>query len=74
MVTIDELTTRRAEILEAMANVRKAGQIIQTRNGKVQLPSLAELRAELADVDSQISAATSGGSFGTPMAYYSGKD
>lgn len=74
----EALITRKAAVEAAIAKIHKGGQVIQTRNGRVQMASLTDLLAELADIDSAIAAenaAASGGArFGTPMAYYSGRD
>ena len=41
---IETLNQRLADVDAAISNVMKGGQIIQTRNGKVQQASLSELR------------------------------
>ena len=68
---IETLNQRLADVDAAISNVMKGGQVIQTRNGKVQQASLSELRAERAALEQQI-AEFSGRSeyFGTPLTYY----
>lgn len=73
-MSINELLERKADVDRAIAKVLKGGQVIQTPNGKVQLASLNELRAERAVLEQQIAEAQrlshGGDSFGTPCAYY----
>lgn len=66
------LEKRLAEVEAAISNVMTGGQVIQTRNGKVQLASLSELRLERAALEQQLaSIRTNGnGTFGTPLSYY----
>lgn len=51
---IETLNQRLADVDAAISNVMKGGQVIQTRNGKVQQASLSELRAERAALEQQI--------------------
>lgn len=70
---IETLNKRLVEVDSAISNVMNGGQVIQTRNGKVQLASLSELRAERAAIEQQIAdfkASGCGEYFGTPLSYY----
>lgn len=69
---IETLNQRLADVDAAISNVMKGGQIIQTRNGKVQQASLSELRAERAALEKQIAEFNASRSeyFGTPLTYY----
>lgn len=70
---IETLNRRLADVDVAIASVMRGGQVVQTRNGKVQQASLSELRAERAALEQQIAEFNASGSseyFGTPLAYY----
>lgn len=70
---IADLERRIKEVDAAISKVLAGGQTIQTRNGKVQMADLEQLRAIKADLEQQLAAeqaAARGGSWATPMAYY----
>ena len=70
---IETLNQRLADVDAAISNIMKGGQVIQTRNGKVQQASLSELRAERAALEQQIAEFNASGRseyFGTPLTYY----
>lgn len=70
---IETLNKRLVEVDSAISNVMNGGQVIQTRNGKVQLASLSELRAERAALEQQIDEFNASGRseyFGTSLTYY----
>lgn len=78
MSSIAELERRKAEVEQAITNVMKGGQVVQTRNGRVQQANLSELRAERNVIDQQLAEARAlasgrGGCFGTPVHYF-GRD
>ena len=56
----------------AISRVLNGGQVVQTRNGKVELASLSQLRSRLNDLINQKNAeetAQCGGFYGTPMVF-----
>ena len=78
MSSIADLERRKAEVEQAITNVMKGGQVVQTRNGRVQQANLSELRAERNAIEMQLAEARAaasgcGGTFGTPVHYY-GRD
>lgn len=78
MSSIAELERRKAEVEQAITNVMKGGQVVQTRNGRIQQANLSELRAERNAIEQQLAEARAaasgcGSSFGTPVYFY-GRD
>ncbi len=76
MPTLDELHQQYRETLDAISAIKKGGQEVQTRNGRVKAADLGLLMQEKADLERQIAdteAANSspyGGSFATPVAFF----
>jgi hypothetical protein len=71
-MTKDELLTRRTELQAAITNVLEAGQEFHTRNARVKQASLDSLRAELANIDTQLSAYNDSGMTHTTLLVYGG--
>ena len=70
MISIEELERRKIEVDAAISNIMRTGQLVQTRNGRVEHASLNELRAERAAIEQQIAdcyRSVAGDSWGTKV-------
>ena len=74
MATTEELERRRVEVDAAISNIMRTGQMVQTRNGRVEHANLAALREERAAIEKELADAqsygSSGESWGTKMSFY----
>lgn len=75
MPTINELQQQYKETCDAISAIKKGGQEVQTRNGRVKAADLGLLLEEKANLERQIadaqaaSSAPYGSSFATPVAF-----
>lgn len=70
MINIEELERRKIEVDAAISNIMRTGQLVRTRNGRVEHASLSELRAERAAIEQQIAdcyRSSAGDSWGTKV-------
>lgn len=73
MATIEDLQRRKVEVDAAISNIMRTGQLVQTRNGRVEHANLAALREERAAIERELAeyqSAGSGDSWGTKMSYF----
>ena len=73
MINIEELERRKIEVDAAISNILRTGQLVQTRNGRVEHANLAELRAERAAIEQQIAdcqRSSAGDSWGVKVNYF----
>lgn len=77
MASIEELKQQLQETNEAISKIKRSGQEIQSRNGRVKLADLNILRQEKAELERQLAEAQSaanryGSGFASPV-YFMGK-
>lgn len=75
MPTLDELQQQYKETCDAISAIKKGGQEVQTRNGRVKAADLGLLMQEKADLERQIADAQAATNnpfctgFATPVAF-----